>query len=252
MKNIKKTIAIGIVAVALLVLGHTIYGSVFYAENNGASVVDVNDGGATNNLATVIEASTTVSTGNVVGGQTRPRATSTTPTTVTAATNTLPPKLPVATTTPVTNPSSLPTRLIIPSLSIDANVQYVTINAKGNMGTPNNFTDVSWYKPGTVPGQLGSAVMAGHVDNGLSLAGVFKHLDTIQVGADVYVKQASGAQLHFIVERVVHYPYTAVPAQEVFNTHDAKRLNLITCVGAWVPGQKTYDERLVVYTRLVE
>src|SRR5262249_51609088 len=88
--------------------------------------------------------------------------------------------------------SSDPARLIIPSLSIDANVQYVGVKKDGSMGTPDNFTDVAWYRYGTIPGQLGSAVIDGHVDNGLALAGVFKHLQDIKVGDDVYVGTKDG------------------------------------------------------------
>ena len=238
MKNTKRIIALSIVLIALFVLGHTIYGSVFYASNEGASIVDVTDGGNTP-LIPVVDASTDTSTGNI-----------------SVASSSHPIIVPPKKTTPAPVPptaSALPQRLIIPALSINANVQYVTVNAKGNMGTPNNFTDVSWYKPGTQPGGVGSAVMAGHVDNGLSLAGVFKKLDTIQVGDDVYVQEVNGTKLHFKVEKVTSYPYTEVPVEAIFTSSDgSKRLNLITCVGAWVPGQKTYDRRLVVYTKLVE
>ena len=237
MKNTKRIIALSIVVIALLVLGHTIYGSVFYASNEGASIVDVNDGGNAS-VISIVDASTEISSGNVsVASSTKPI---------------IVPKKSIPVSPVSTSTSSLPKRLIVPTLGIDANVQYVTVNAKGNMGTPNNFTDVSWYKPGTEPGKVGSAVMAGHVDNGLSLAGVFKKLDTIQVGDDVYVQETNGTKLHFKVEKVTSYPYTEVPVQAIFTSSDgSKRLNLITCVGAWVPGQKTYDRRLVVYTKLV-
>jgi LPXTG-site transpeptidase (sortase) family protein len=144
-----------------------------------------------------------------------------------------------------------PARLVIPSLKIDANIQYVGVNGRGEMGVPNNFTDVAWYKYGTVPGELGSAVIDGHVDNGLGLDGVFKHLGDIQKGDDVYLVRKSGEKLHYKVTDVAIYPYKSVPTDLVFSQNDAARLNLITCDGAWVKNDKTYDERLVVYTELV-
>lgn len=143
-----------------------------------------------------------------------------------------------------------PARLRIPRLHIQAAVQYVGINGSGNMATPSNFTDVAWYKYGTVPGQMGSAVINGHVDNGLALAGVFKHLQDIQTGDDIYIDTKQGSSLHFVVERVVLYPYKDVPTDLVFNQKDAPRLNLITCDGNWVKAGKTYDKRLVVYAVL--
>lgn len=148
-------------------------------------------------------------------------------------------------------PASLPARLSIPSIGIDAAVQMAGINAQGNMQAPSNFTDVAWYKYGAVPGQIGSAVIDGHVDNGLGLDGVFKRLSEIQVGDNVYVQTRGGEELHFVVSAIHAYPYQDAPSLYIFGRNDAARLNLITCDGTWVQGKDTYNERLVVFTQLV-
>lgn len=144
--------------------------------------------------------------------------------------------------------SSKPARLKIPSLDIDANVQYVGVNGKGEMGIPSNFKDVAWYRYGTIPGQLGSAVIAGHVDNGLGLPAVFWDLKDLKAGDDVYIVAEDGSRLHFLVSDVATYPYTDSPAERIFAESDKARLNLITCSGKWLPGKRTYSERLVIYT----
>jgi len=148
-------------------------------------------------------------------------------------------------------PEEQPARLLIPALGIDAHIQYVGVNGSGNMGTPSNFTDVAWYKFGTAPGEIGSAAIDGHVDNGLGLAGVFKRLGDLKVGDDVYVTRKNGEKLHFKVYNVVSYPYTDVPLDLIFNKADGRFLNLITCEGTFIKNEKTYDQRLIVYTRLV-
>jgi LPXTG-site transpeptidase (sortase) family protein len=144
--------------------------------------------------------------------------------------------------------TSPPVRLVIPSLSINAKVQQVGLNAKGEMGIPTNFKDVGWYKYGTVPGQLGSAVIDGHIDNALALPGVFKHLEDIKKGDDVYVVANDGTTLRFVVSEVATYPYTDGPTEHIFGANDVARLNLITCTGTWVSSKHTYNERFVVYT----
>jgi sortase (surface protein transpeptidase) len=148
-------------------------------------------------------------------------------------------------------PSEEPVTLRIPRIKINATIQQTGVNGKGNMGVPTNYTDVAWYKHGTVPGQIGSAVIDGHVDNGLGLSGVFKHLEDLQQGDDVYVVTKTGRELHFVVEDTVSYPYKTVPLETLFSRDDDARLNLITCGGSWVKSDKTYDHRFVVYTRLV-
>lgn len=150
------------------------------------------------------------------------------------------------------SPEQRPSRLRVPALGIDAHVQHVGVNAKGNMATPNNFTDVGWYKYGATPGFLGSAVFAGHVDNGLGLSGVFKRLDELDVGDEIFVASKDGTELLFRVVEIQTYPHDSVPGETLFARNDVPRLNLITCEGVWVPGERTYDQRLVVYTELVE
>jgi len=145
--------------------------------------------------------------------------------------------------------SGVPLRLRIPSLNINAHVQRVGIARSGNMGVPNNFTDVAWYKYGPAPGQAGKAVIDGHVDNALSLPGVFKHLGTIAPGADIYIDTAT-TTVHFEVVAVESYDVSQVPTTHIFDTTGPPGLALITCDGVWIQGQHQYDKRLVVYAKL--
>ncbi|MDB5239355.1 MAG: hypothetical protein JWO00_690 [Candidatus Parcubacteria bacterium] len=143
-----------------------------------------------------------------------------------------------------------PSRLSIPVIGIDAEVRAVGTTAAGTMATPGNFTDVAWYKFGTVPGMKGSAVIDGHEDNGLGLDGVFKHLSDVKIGDDLYVMTDSGTKLHFVVSDVTAYDYLSVPVDLIFNDDTGYRLRLITCSGRWVSGGDTYDKRLVVTAEL--
>ena len=147
-------------------------------------------------------------------------------------------------------PGEYPARLRIPVLGINAAVQQTGINAHGAMGVPTNFTDVAWYDLGPLPGKRGSAVIDGHVDNGLALAGVFKQLANIKKGDDIFVDTKDGHTLHFVVTDIEIYPYQSVPTDIIFNRADTARLNLITCDGTWVKSGKTYNERLVVFAEL--
>lgn len=155
----------------------------------------------------------------------------------------------MATSTPL-NPGQYPTRLLIPALGINAKIEAVGINLKGNMAAPSNFADVGWYRYGPVPGQIGSANLAGHVDNGLALPGVFKPLDQIKTGDQIFIETKNGSQLRFVVAEIRTYPYQDVPLDLLFNQNDAVRLNLITCAGKLLTKDRTYDQRLVVFAKL--
>ena len=147
-------------------------------------------------------------------------------------------------------PATWPVRLSIPALGINARVQAVGVGKTGNMAVPTNYTDVAWYKGGTTPGHIGSAVFDGHVDNGFGLDGVFKHLGDSTVGDHIDVTTKGGAIYTYVVDATREYPYDAVPTEAIFHTNDAAQLVIITCEGAWISGKKTYDHRLVVYATL--
>jgi sortase (surface protein transpeptidase) len=142
-------------------------------------------------------------------------------------------------------------RLLIPSIGINANIQSVGIGRSGNMAVPTNFTDVGWYRYGPPPGQRGSAVIDGHVDNGFGMDAVFKRIVDLQPGDDIYV-ESGGVRTHFVVEDVETYNAAEVPTDLVFNRTDQSRLNLITCAGTWSSSKRAYDERTVVYAVLAQ
>ncbi len=153
---------------------------------------------------------------------------------------------------PVDQEESLPSRIVIPKLGIDTDVQHVGISKKGNMAVPTNFTDVGWYKYGTMPGNDGSAVIAGHQTDSLSRPAIFGRLNELEPGDEIYIIREDGKKLVFEVRREEIMPYdTKGPKmEEIFNRKGDQYLNLITCAGEWLPQAKTNDKRLVIYAEL--
>src|SRR3989338_7815462 len=56
--------------------------------------------------------------------------------------------------------SSLPVRLKVPKINIDATIEYVGLTPQGAMGVPRGPVNVAWYQLGPRPGEEGSAVLA--------------------------------------------------------------------------------------------
>jgi sortase (surface protein transpeptidase) len=151
----------------------------------------------------------------------------------------------------VTAQSGDPARLILPALGINANVQRVTVSIHNTIAVPTNFTDVGWYAYSPDPGKPGTAIIDGHVDNGLALAGVFKHLSDAKVGDDIEIVTHGGATIHFSVIQIKSYPYQSTSTEAMAYPHPGSYLQLISCTGAWVPTADTYDHRIVVTAELV-
>ncbi|HEY3991994.1 MAG TPA: class F sortase [Ktedonobacteraceae bacterium] len=152
-----------------------------------------------------------------------------------------------------------PAQLSIPAIHVDASVMAVGKTAQGLMDAPVSqainspyWTHVFWYSPGSAPGQVGNAVIAGHVDRVGGDPAVFWYLKNLSAGDDIYVTTIQGQKLHFIVDRAVAYSAAASSNDvltAVFGPSASHHLNLITCSGVWT-GQG-YDQRLVVFTTQV-
>ncbi len=113
---------------------------------------------------------------------------------------------------------SSPTRLLIPSIGVDASVENIGVLSNGDLATPTRspWEDVGWYHLGPRPGENGSAVIAGHLDRPGGAPAVFWNLRNMQPGDIVTVVAASGASLHFRVTQVAAYPPNQAPLQEIF------------------------------------
>jgi LPXTG-site transpeptidase (sortase) family protein len=145
----------------------------------------------------------------------------------------------------------VPAKLIVPSLGIEAAVEHVGKKADGSMDTPKTIANVAWYEPGSMPGEQGNAVFAGHVNNALGMAGVFKELSALRQGDTVEVVGEGGERYRYEVERVAEYHLTNAPLEEIFAKTGPSRAVLITCEGTWDKEARTYDKRLVVVARLL-
>jgi LPXTG-site transpeptidase (sortase) family protein len=144
-----------------------------------------------------------------------------------------------------------PTRLIIPSLEIDAPVESVGQTEEHRMGIPSGVEEVAWYNLGPQPGEPGNAVMAGHLDDVRGRPAVFWRLDELQPGDEILVRYSDEHEVRFAVTSVEAYDADSAPMERIFGVDFERDLNLITCDGEWNAQNKLYEKRLVVYARRI-
>jgi len=144
--------------------------------------------------------------------------------------------------------SGLPIRFKIPTLNVDAAIEYVGVTPSGAMDVPKGPQDVAWFQFGPRPGEIGSAVIAGHYGWKNGIPAVFDELSKLRKGDKVFVEDANGMIITFVV-RESRLLGENENASDVFDSNDGKaHLNLITCEGVWNEVTKSYSERLVVFT----
>ena len=139
----------------------------------------------------------------------------------------------------------LPRRIKIPAIGVDAEFEYVGLAADGAMDVPKDPSHTAWYRLGPRPGEIGNAVVAGHVDWGGKIA-VFWGLGRLKAGDTVEISAVDGRRYEFSVEWVRWYDADRAPVQEVFGQSDRKEITLITCGGTFDHKSRQYLSRVVV------
>ncbi len=148
--------------------------------------------------------------------------------------------------------STMPLSIEIAKIGVTAAVQHVGVSKKGNMAVPTNYADVGWYKYGTIPGHIGTAVIAGHFDNGFGKDAVFKRIGELEKGDELIITDQSGKRMTFRVYSKDTISATTSDTTAIFENKKNPLLNLITCEGEWNAETKSYAERTIVYTELIK
>lgn len=141
-----------------------------------------------------------------------------------------------------------PRRLKIPIINVDAPVEYVGLTPDGAMDVPKANANVGWFDLGRRPGENGSAVITGHFGMINKRPQVFNNLHKLRKDDKIYIEDEKGINIIFVVREIQRYGKDE-DSSGIFDSNDGKaHLNLITCVGVWNKAEKTFSERLVVFT----
>jgi hypothetical protein len=165
-------------------------------------------------------------------------------------------------------PEAIPLELEIPSLDVNAPVLDVGLTADNIMDSPKGpigdavWGSAFWYRGGNIPGEPGTATIAGHVNDPLGRPEIFAHLEDLKPGDLIIIHlKNTTMDIPFVVDRSTVYSVKessdpAVLAQiygagPVAGTgpqpspDGLAHLTLITCAGYIVDGE--FDHHTVVY-----
>jgi LPXTG-site transpeptidase (sortase) family protein len=140
-----------------------------------------------------------------------------------------------------------PTRIMIPSIGIDAAIEQVAIT-NGVMGTPANAWNVGWYPQLSSPGEWTNVVMAAHRDWWGIGPTIFYNLDQVQPGDKVYLVGSDGKGATYLVTDSYQVGADANP-NDIVTDSGMETLTLITCDGSF-DGQEYATRRIVRAQRI--
>jgi hypothetical protein len=156
------------------------------------------------------------------------------------------PAPPVAVVSAAGSTSAAPVR--VQARGIDAPVLPIGLDATGALVPPDDVATAGWFSGGPAPGDVGPAVIAGHVDS-VDRPGAFFPLRAVVPGDPITVTRADGSVVRFVVTRVARFPKSAFPTAEVYGTTPDAELRLVTCGGAFDRAARSYVDNVVVFAR---
>ena len=172
-------------------------------------------------------------------------------------------------------PVSVPVIVEIPKIHVRSHLLAVGMTRGGAMDAPEGganshyWADTFWYRGGSVPGAVGTATFAGHIDDAFGRYAVFGHLASLVRGDRILVHYTkSGITVKFRVTVVHTYTLAQANSRNVLNLiyglgpprglkaqrspDGLAHLSLVTCAGSWDTNLATHNERLVVSAVRVE
>jgi len=147
-------------------------------------------------------------------------------------------------------PPSPPDRIRIAAIHVDAPLMGLRLTGTGSLDVPPAAKKnlAGWYEAGTTPGETGTAIVAGHVDNADGPA-VFYDLGALKKGNTIELDRLDGTVALFTVDAVEVYRASHFPDQKVYGAAKRPELRVITCGGGY-SRSTGYQGNVVVFAHL--
>ncbi|MFD8818409.1 class F sortase [Streptomyces sp. NPDC059627] len=155
-------------------------------------------------------------------------------------------------TAPAPLPFATADRIRIPAIRVDAPVMPVGLDSDGWIAPPppDDPNLAGWFSGGVSPGENGTSVVVGHVDNTKGPA-VFYGLGSLKKGNRIEVDRQDGRTAVFEIYGIEVFAKAGFPGDRVYGSKGTPELRVITCGGGFSK-QNGYDGNVVVFARLVE
>ena len=146
---------------------------------------------------------------------------------------------------------AVPTRVRIPAIGVNAPLTALSLGSDGKLAAPpdGDRNLAGWYRAGTSPGSIGTAIIAGHVDTHQGPA-VFYGLGALKKGNTIEVDRADHVDAVFTIDAVEAYAATDFPDRKVYAPANRPELRLITCGAGFDKKRQQYLGNVVVFAHM--
>jgi hypothetical protein len=121
-----------------------------------------------------------------------------------------------------------PVRLWIAKIAVSTELVQLRADESGALMSPDSPNVAGWNAKGPVPGDPGTAIIAGRVDSA-AVPGVFFQLRALQLGDRISIERSDGRTVVFSVTSVRMFAQEQLPATEVYGQTPGPQLWLVAC-----------------------
>jgi LPXTG-site transpeptidase (sortase) family protein len=149
-------------------------------------------------------------------------------------------------------PKSAPLSIDIPKIGVQSTLLSLGFGRHRGIQLPPVSTPMQagWFSGGPAPGQIGPAVIFGHVA-GDHQEGIFARLDELVPGDLVLIKRQDGSTANFRVTHIEELSKGSFPIDAVHGHTTDAELRLVTCGPAFDQLTHTYRDNIIVFATLV-
>ncbi|MFE6609743.1 class F sortase [Amycolatopsis sp. NPDC057786] len=143
-----------------------------------------------------------------------------------------------------------PAKLEIPAIGVrTGGIIDLGLAGDGTLEVPQDAITTGWFTGGPAPGEIGPAILAGHVDY-KKIPGVFVRLKELKAGDEAIVHREDGITAVFTVYAVERHSKASFPTEKVYGDTTGPELRLITCGGDFDSSTGNYLDNVVAFAKL--
>ena len=149
--------------------------------------------------------------------------------------------------------ASRPTAVRMPGIDVESSIHGLGLDEQGQLMVPSGerYDEVAWYDGSPTPGEVGPAVLEGHVTGTGYAPSVFFELGDTRKGDRIEVDRADGSTATFEVTEVKSTPKDDFPRVDVYGATDGPELRVITCGGTYDENAGRHLDNVIVFAELV-
>ena len=143
-----------------------------------------------------------------------------------------------------------PAVIRIPRLEVEASIIPLGLQEDGSIEVPEDPDQAGWWLGGPEPGEIGPAVILGHVDSQEEGPAVFFYLQYLDPGDEIHIDRMDGSTITYVVESTERHDKDEFPTDAVYGPTEQPTLRLVTCGGDFDFGVRTYEDNVIVFASL--